>query len=210
MKLKNLTTFRRQYVDDFLSRYQFYGKVLDLGGKKVNKRGNFTPCLKSVDEWLYLNVDEKTQPDVLASAEDVPFENFSFDIILMAEVLEHLENPSSSLQEAYRLLKKNGSLVITMPFLYPYHGDPCDFQRWTNTKIEKELRTLGFDQVKVFPMGGVVAVAFDLVRNYACKKWKKSSRLFKVLLPLVKFFEDRIGKDPTICTGWYVEAVKKG
>lgn len=39
----------------------------------------------------------------------------SFDVITALALIEHVENPSKMLQEAHRLLKKNGILLLTTP-----------------------------------------------------------------------------------------------
>jgi len=41
-------SFRRYYLDQFLLGTEFYGNVLDLGGKKEQKRGGFHPPLGKV------------------------------------------------------------------------------------------------------------------------------------------------------------------
>lgn len=39
----------------------------------------------------------------------------TFDFVLLMEVIEHLENPIEALNEAYRVLKPNGKLIISFP-----------------------------------------------------------------------------------------------
>lgn len=51
----------------------------------------------------------------LGSAEDIPFENNFFDIIVIDQVLEHLVNPGKFFQEAARVLKKGGLIFIGLP-----------------------------------------------------------------------------------------------
>ena len=127
-------TFRRYYLDKVLSDIKFYGKVLDVGGKKENKRGTFRPPLDKIESWEYLNIDESTNPDYLCSADNIPVDDNTFDIVMLAEVIEHLENPIAVLNECYRVLKKDGKIVVTIPFLNALHADPYDFQRWTDVK----------------------------------------------------------------------------
>ena len=148
-----ILTFRRHYLDSVLFNANFKGSVLDIGGKKNNKRGNFRPPLDKVDSWKYLNNDASTNPDYCCSAEDIPIDSEQFDIVLIAEVLEHLENPSKVLQEAYRITKKSGKIIATMPFLYPIHADPYDYQRWTPEKIKLEFEKVGFTIEKNCPNG---------------------------------------------------------
>lgn len=45
-------------------------------------------------------------------AELLPFEDNSFDLILMGESLHHFENPELALEEVRRVLNKNGKLFI--------------------------------------------------------------------------------------------------
>jgi len=54
----------------------------------------------------------------VANAEDVwPFSNKFFDVIIISEVMEHLFNDVNALNESHRVLKDNGKLILTVPFL---------------------------------------------------------------------------------------------
>lgn len=174
------TTFRRYYLDKLLCETNFSGRVLDVGGKKYNKRGLFEPPLGKVKSWKYLNIDAATKPDYLNQADNIPVENDYFDMVLMTEVLEHALYPNKILNELFRVLKNNGVLIATMPFLYPIHADPDDFQRWTPDKIKKEFINAGFHIEKVEPMGGIIAVILDIVQVYI----QKQTFIFKVIKKL--------------------------
>ncbi|MBV9769068.1 MAG: methyltransferase domain-containing protein, partial [Bryobacterales bacterium] len=45
----------------------------------------------------------------------VPGHENSFDVVVAAEVIEHLENPRSMLREIFRILRPGGSAIITTP-----------------------------------------------------------------------------------------------
>jgi ubiquinone/menaquinone biosynthesis C-methylase UbiE len=47
--------------------------------------------------------------------EKLPFPDQSFDVVLMAEVLEHCESMSTPFAEAERVVKEDGQIVITIP-----------------------------------------------------------------------------------------------
>jgi ubiquinone/menaquinone biosynthesis C-methylase UbiE len=47
--------------------------------------------------------------------EQLPFADGSFDLILLSEVVEHLESPQLSILEASRVLRPGGRLLVTTP-----------------------------------------------------------------------------------------------
>ena len=47
--------------------------------------------------------------------ERLPYDDASFDVILLVEVIEHLENHRLALSELARILKPNGVLILTTP-----------------------------------------------------------------------------------------------
>lgn len=49
--------------------------------------------------------------DILA----LPFENNSFEVVLLLDVLEHIEDDNRALKEVYRVLKKEGFAIIFVP-----------------------------------------------------------------------------------------------
>ena len=209
-----MITFRRYYLDSFLMKANFFGDVLDVGGKKDNKRGEFRPPLSDVNSWKYLNIDADTNPDYNCSADNIPVENNNFDVILMAEVIEHLEYPIQVLSECYRILKEDGKFIATIPFLYPIHADPYDYQRWTPRRIEFELKNQGFKDIKVEAMGGFFAVTYDLFR-FSLVNVSKNSRSIKnriinrfLLPPLSKMCsvldKKYMYKNKAITTGYYI------
>jgi SAM-dependent methyltransferase len=161
-----MITCRRKLLDRFLGDVVplMRGRVLDIGGKKINHRGCFRPPLHQVEKWQYLNSDPHTQPDYCCDAAQIPLDDQSFDMVVMTEVLEYLESPEVVLTEIYRLLSQNGVCVISVPFLHPIHGDyQFDRQRWTSVKLEEVCCNAGFEEVSVEPMGSVWAVLHDIL-----------------------------------------------
>jgi 2-polyprenyl-3-methyl-5-hydroxy-6-metoxy-1,4-benzoquinol methylase len=50
--------------------------------------------------------------------EPLPFENGSFDVVVMAEVLEHLPYPQITLGEVKRVLRPGGAFIGSIPLAY--------------------------------------------------------------------------------------------
>lgn len=51
----------------------------------------------------------------IGNAESLPFDNHSFDIIVMEQVMEHLFHPENAFQEARRVLKNGGIFCVGVP-----------------------------------------------------------------------------------------------
>lgn len=147
-------TYRRHLLDAHLAWAAplMRGRVVDLGGKRLRKRGSFRPPSEGVTRWIDVNVDPITAPSVFGSVINVPLRNEIADCVICTEVLEHLAEPERCVAEAHRLLKPGGHMIGSVPFMYPVHGDPQDFRRYTADGL---MRLLGsFATVDVRPMGG--------------------------------------------------------
>jgi len=55
-----------------------------------------------------------------AMAEQLPFKNQVFDVVVSSEVLEHLSEPDQLICEARRVLRDDGVLIMTTPSKYNY------------------------------------------------------------------------------------------
>jgi len=88
-------------------------------------------------------------------AQGTPFADKTFDAVIIAEVLEHIWNDFGAVQEARRILKDNGKLIITVPF---YNDDPDYHVRLHSPKItQRLLRANGFTPIDYIERGGLVS-----------------------------------------------------
>lgn len=83
----------------------------------------------------------------------LPFVDNVFDVIVASNVFEHLPNTTDVLAECRRVLKPDGTLLATIPFLLRVHQEPYDFHRYTNLMLEKLLIEGGFATVAVRELG---------------------------------------------------------
>jgi len=109
-----LRAIYRDYYEEIRARCR-PGQTLEIGGGSGNLK-NFMPAVISTDilpaPWL----------DALADAQRLPFAAASFDNIAMFDVLHHLERPRMFFQEAERVLRPGGRIVMVEPAITPLSG----------------------------------------------------------------------------------------
>ncbi len=160
---KDYVTYRRLWLDSCLNAFssEMRGVVLDLGGKRENKRGTFSPPEEQAQAWWYVNLDMVSRPNIYADVTRVPLPSLHVDCVICTEVLEHLLNPQACVDEIHRLLRNEGLVFASTPFFYPVHADPYDFQRFTEDGLRYLFRN--FQSVEVYRMGGYAGVLGLLV-----------------------------------------------
>ena len=68
---------RRFYLDHLLSLYSYLmqGYVVDIGGHRSKRRGFFVQPNYNVSQWIYLNPDSSTDPDIECTLPDLPLKS---------------------------------------------------------------------------------------------------------------------------------------
>jgi SAM-dependent methyltransferase len=87
-----------------------------------------------------------------------------FDLLLSTQVLEHCPDPAVYLEEARRLLRAGGRLLLSTHGMFEEHGCPFDFQRWTADGLQLALINAGFEVRKCHKLtttGRALAFLFD-------------------------------------------------
>jgi len=95
------------------------------------------------------------------------------DIILSNQVLEHVDSPAGYLQEAYRILKPGGSMIITTHGYWYYHPTPNDYWRWTSAGLRKIIEKEGFKVASFFGIMGLAASGIQLFQDALINKFPK-------------------------------------
>lgn len=98
-------------------------------------------------------------PDVFGDACSLPFKDASFDAVACLEVIEHVANPADAMREIARVLKSGGRAFLTMPFLYPIHDAPHDYQRWTYHGWVRSAAAAGLSVEDLRPTGRALHAA---------------------------------------------------
>lgn len=162
-------SLRRYYVDRFQVRWVSTLPsdivVLDLGGEKIRKRGQFDIGRYPM-RVVYVNLSRVKLPDVQADATRIPFRDECFGAVICSELLEHVVEPAAVLSEVHRVLKVGGQLFISVPFLHQIHADPLDYGRYTDSYWREKCAELGFEIHALEKQGLFWSVLADMVRAY--------------------------------------------
>ncbi len=131
----------------------FKGRLLEIGcGEKRMQMllGDL------VDEYIGLDhpgcIHDQSNVDVLASAYETTLASGSFDCVLSAAVIEHLEEPGAALREAARVLKPGGIALYTAPFFFHLHEEPRDFFRYTKHGLRHLFEQAGLEVIEITPL----------------------------------------------------------
>jgi SAM-dependent methyltransferase len=160
------SSYRRQLLDKLQNKYDYLykGVVLDVGGRD---RGKYKKPKERVERWIFADIEQKHNPDVILDVADMrEIKTESIDVVNALELFEHVENIEEGISECFRVLKKSGTMLISVPFLFPIHADPYDFQRWTDQRWKKELEKNNFRVAEFEIMGRYFTVISEMIKSF--------------------------------------------
>jgi SAM-dependent methyltransferase len=192
----------------FVSSIKGEGKLLDLGCAT----GNFMRAMQISPDWELFGVEINEHAAKIArqefllnvfhgELEQANFPNDYFDVVTLWDVLEHLPDPQFTLSEIYRVLKKDGVLILRIPngnswdarlfgrFWFGLDA-PRHFYIFNRKTITKLLDLSGF-QVKrlVCNIGSSIALPMNIRFLMASKKTPENMRNFVMRVvsnPIIK------------------------
>ena len=147
------------------------GKCIDIGsGNSPYKKY----IIENVDE--YISVDKgdihrhmlgtSKEQFFDADIKDLPFEDNSFDTIILTQVLEHIDEPTKALDEVKRVLKKNGVIIISVPFIYQSHAIPYDFFRYSEYSLRKICKDYNYKILEFHYQGYFGTAIFSMINAF--------------------------------------------
>ena len=185
---------------DIIDRYADNGMyILDVGCghsedlEPVYAKTNYTygidPDRRSIEK------NRIIKNKFIASANELPFEDNFFDLVVSSWVLEHLENPKKVFDEIYRVLKPGGKVIFLTPNTWSYnvwlirmipnrlHGIftrklynrhevetyPVFYRINSPRKFDKLFSSIGYEKIDVIFNGDPSYISFNDVSFYfAC------------------------------------------
>jgi len=146
MKPTPLRIVSEKIISDYIQQIPVKNDsvILDLGS------GNLKHTFKH-GKVITFDIDPESKPDYVGDAHSLPFENNYFDFVLSSMMLEHTHTPEQVVNEIYRVLSDNGSVVLSTVFVQEIHGEPNDYYRFSEYGLKHLFRL--FDEVQIIPVG---------------------------------------------------------
>jgi len=115
----NFSNLERSVLTDFFSTYEDSNHTYHVGhysdfAKWLSEKIKLFTSSQYID-----GIESGTSLDgvIIQDITKLSFENNSFDKIICMEILEHIPNHGNALSELFRVLKPNGVLYLTFPWL---------------------------------------------------------------------------------------------
>lgn len=156
------------------------GQVLDIGcGNKpyeqlfANKATGYVGC--------DVVQSDKNKVDVICEATNLNFPDAQFDTVFSTQVIEHVNDPFKMMQEANRVLKQNGLVIVSAPFTWQLHEEPYDFYRYSKYGLKAMFEQKGFEVLEIKANGGKWAAIFQMNINMVYSTFNKKGLFVKLL-----------------------------
>ena len=171
-------------------------------------------------EWVsvYQNNVRKikyVQPDLYGDCRSLAFLESSINVILLFDVLEHIDTPHKALREIISCLKPGGKLILTVPWFLEIHGGvegEDDWFRFTPRGLRELAIQNSVSDIQILKLGGfgsslITIMAGFFIRNLVYRGiftkpiWIVFGVIVILLLKTIRRMVDhldRAGRNPTV------------
>ena len=137
------------------SKVTITGKVIEFGAAP-NSKNNFASIAKK-KKIKFIDFSDKNIKDKNVIKIDlnkkINLKKKYYDTVIFFNVMEHLKDFLNAKKEINKIMKKNGVLIGSTPFLYRFHEAPSDYLRYTKPYLKYffknefkiiQIKNLGF------------------------------------------------------------------
>lgn len=162
------------------------GRLLEIGSGLGHLVGQLEDTFETsgmdINHWAVEESKSVVKKTTLqtASAEEIPFRNSAFDVVIIKHIVEHLPNPEQAIAEIGRVTAPSGILILATPnldsLLKPWKGD-----RWIGYQDPTHISLLPPESW----LGWIENAGFALLRVFADGFWD---------VPYIRFVPEGIQK----------------
>jgi 2-polyprenyl-3-methyl-5-hydroxy-6-metoxy-1,4-benzoquinol methylase len=152
-----------------------YGKrgsrLLEVGSGMGHLVGQLEDTFETfgvdINHWAVKKSKEVVNTSQLqtASAQELPFTNHSFNIVIIKHIVEHLPDPQKAIQEIGRVTEPGGTLILATPnldsLLKPWKGDRwIGYQDPTHISLKPPAQWISYIEGAGFAIQRIFADGF--------------------------------------------------
>jgi len=152
---------RAELIAEYAAKLPNVHNLLDVGGRGKPYASLFGG--RVVNHYV-LDIEPAPSVDIVGDGRSMPLADASIDVVLITQVLEHIPEPIAVIGEIHRVLKPGGTLLLSVPSIFPQHGSPGDYWRYMPQGLQFILRD--FHAVKVQGEAGTVPSIFLVINTY--------------------------------------------
>ncbi len=139
---------RNQILEGIYREMKADGLYVDVGG--TGELSHPAICCANLELSRYTHL--------VCDGQFLPFDDNSVDGIFIMLVLEHVPDPFAIAREIKRVLKKDGFVAATLPFMQVMHENPKDYFRFTPDGIRRLFEGLNESKLEIAsgPTGSLI------------------------------------------------------
>lgn len=173
----------------FIKKHQarFRGPFLEIGAKDYGSTVNLRAMFPG-EAYVGIDMENGKGVDLLLDL-TLPFEEIDsalagrrFGTVFCLSVMEHCAQPFLMADNITRLLAPGGTLYVSVPYAWKFHGYPSDYWRFTHEGVKKLFPGLVFDMVEARTStdvpGDFQAIDEDLARIRISGSWQRGKGRF--------------------------------
>ena len=171
-ELRRGKSLGRTLLNLVFSRITLSGLILDVGGGGRKRLPSYRLFMQTTPDcaWMTADYDRTLQPQLCFDANRRwPVKDGACDSVLLSNCLYIFPHPQFVLQEAARVLRTGGQLVVVAPLVFQESPEPTDYFRFTSQGIRLLVQNAGLNVAALTPFGGRFTCVVDLMRPYLKK-----------------------------------------
>ena len=156
----------RIFQQEIFKEFKIEGDVIEFGASNEIYK-NFCNTNSENCNVTYSNIDSSNKEFLNIDLQKDNSIDIKYDFAVIFNVLEHVLNPNLAIKNLFKILKKNGKIIGSTPFIFRIHGAPKDYSRFTKDHLIELLKSNNFENIQIIELGtGPFLACISLLRSY--------------------------------------------
>ena len=151
---------------EIFKEFKIEGDVIEFGASSEIYK-NFCNTNSENYNITYSNIDSSNKEFLNIDLQKDNSIDIRYNFAVIFNVLEHVLIPNLAIKNISKILKKNGKIIGSTPFIFRIHGAPKDYSRFTKDHLIELLKSNNFENIQIIELGtGPFLACISLLRSY--------------------------------------------